>query len=85
MRADAVECTNAKTQTKNTIRQAETQSQPQPIDNCDNYSDKDFLLRRNAAQTTLAGVAQLAGARVIKKQVPARLAARCREGAEPVD
>jgi hypothetical protein len=39
----------------------------QPTDNYDNYSDKDFLLGLNAAQTTLAGVAQLAGARIVKK------------------
>ena len=39
----------------------------QPSDNYDNYSDKDFLLGLNAAQTTLAGVAQLAGVRIIKK------------------
>ena len=30
------------------------------------YSDKDFRLGLNAAQTTLAGVAQLAGARLSK-------------------
>ncbi|RZT08114.1 Peptidase family M28 [Duganella sp. CF402] len=35
----------------------------QPTDNYDNYSDKDFLLGLNAAQTTLSGVAQLAGVR----------------------
>jgi hypothetical protein len=28
------------------------------------YSDKDFLLGLNAAQTTLAAIAQLAGAKV---------------------
>lgn len=39
----------------------------QPTDIYDNYSDKDFLLGLNAAQTTLAGVAQLAGVRIIKK------------------
>jgi hypothetical protein len=39
----------------------------QPTDNYDNYSDKDFLLGLNAAQTTLSGVAQLAGARIVKK------------------
>ncbi|HEX5340995.1 MAG TPA: M28 family peptidase [Duganella sp.] len=39
----------------------------QPTDNYDTYSDKDFLLGLNAAQTTLAGVAQLAGVRIIKK------------------
>ncbi len=38
----------------------------QPTDNYDNYSDKDFLLGLNAAQTTLAGVAQLAGVRIKK-------------------
>jgi hypothetical protein len=36
----------------------------QPTDNYANYSDKDFLLGLNAAQTTLAGVAQLAGVKV---------------------
>jgi hypothetical protein len=36
----------------------------QPTDLFSSYSDKDFLLGLNAAQTTLAGVAQLAGARV---------------------
>ncbi|WP_377702251.1 M28 family peptidase [Pseudoduganella sp. UC29_71] len=40
----------------------------QPTDLYANYSDKDFLLGLNAAQTTLAGVAQLAGVRVQKKQ-----------------
>jgi len=38
----------------------------QPTDLYSNYSDKDFLLGLNAAQTTLAGVAKLAGARVVK-------------------
>ncbi|MRW93345.1 M28 family peptidase [Duganella sp. FT80W] len=38
----------------------------QPTDLFANYSDKDFLLGLNAAQTTLAGVAQLAGVRVKK-------------------
>ena len=38
----------------------------QPSDVFTTYSDKDFLLGLNAAQTTLAGVAQLAGARVRK-------------------
>jgi hypothetical protein len=38
----------------------------QPTDNYANYSDKDFLLGLNAAQTTLAGVAQLAGVKVAK-------------------
>jgi hypothetical protein len=36
----------------------------QPTDNYATYSDKDFLLGLNAAQTTLAGVAQLAGVKV---------------------
>jgi hypothetical protein len=36
----------------------------QPTDLFANYSDKDFLLGLNAAQTTLAAVAQLVGARV---------------------
>jgi hypothetical protein len=39
----------------------------QPSDLYVTYSDKDFLLGLNAAQTTLAGVAQLAGARIVKK------------------
>jgi hypothetical protein len=34
----------------------------QPIDVYTNFSDKDFLLGLNAAQTTLAGIATLAGA-----------------------
>jgi hypothetical protein len=38
----------------------------QPTDVFTTYSDKDFLLGLNAAQTTLAGVAQLAGARITK-------------------
>jgi hypothetical protein len=38
----------------------------QPSDVFTTYSDKDFLLGLNAAQTTLAGVAQLSGARVRK-------------------
>jgi hypothetical protein len=38
----------------------------QPTDNYDTYSDKDFLLGLNAAQTTLSGVAQLAGVRIKK-------------------
>lgn len=38
----------------------------QPTDVYANYSDKDFLLGLNAAQTTLAGVAQLAGVRLKK-------------------
>ena len=36
----------------------------QPTDLYSAYSDKDFLLGLNAAQTTLAGVAQLTGAKV---------------------
>jgi len=36
----------------------------QPIDVFATFSDKDFRLGLNAAQTTLAGVAQLAGAKV---------------------
>ena len=36
----------------------------QPTDRFSTYSDKDFLLGLNAAQTTLAAVAQLAGAQV---------------------
>ena len=39
----------------------------QPTDLYANFSDKDFLLGLNAAQTTLAGVAQLAGVRVKQK------------------
>jgi len=38
----------------------------QPTDVYANYSDQDFLLGLNAAQTTLAGVAQLAGVRIKK-------------------
>jgi hypothetical protein len=38
----------------------------QPTDLYSAYSDKDFLLGLNAAQTTLAGIAQLAGAKVNK-------------------
>ena len=38
----------------------------QPSDVFATYSDKDFLLGLNAAQTTLAGVAQLAGATVVR-------------------
>jgi len=38
----------------------------QPTDNYATYSDKDFLLGLNAAQTTLAGVAQLAGVKIVK-------------------
>ena len=36
----------------------------QPSDVFSTYSDKDFLLGLNAAQTTLAGVAQLSGVRI---------------------
>jgi hypothetical protein len=36
----------------------------QPTDIYANFSDKDFLLGLNAAQTTLGAVAELAGARV---------------------
>ena len=36
----------------------------QPTDLYKNYSDADFMLGLNAAQTTLSGVAQLAGVRV---------------------
>jgi hypothetical protein len=36
----------------------------QPTDLFSTYSDKDFRLGLNAAQTTLAAVAQLAGARI---------------------
>ena len=39
----------------------------QPTDLYANFSDKDFLLGLNAAQTTLAGVAQLAGVRLKKE------------------
>jgi hypothetical protein len=38
----------------------------QPTDVFTTYSDKDFLLGLNAAQTTLAGVAQLSGVRIKK-------------------
>ena len=38
----------------------------QPTDNYATYSDRDFMLGLNAAQTTLAGVAQLAGAKIRK-------------------
>ena len=38
----------------------------QPTDLFANYTDDDFMLGLNAAQTTLAGVAQLAGAKVPK-------------------
>lgn len=39
----------------------------QPTDRYDTFSDKDFRLALNAAQTTLAAVAQLAGAKVEKQ------------------
>lgn len=39
----------------------------QPIDVFATFSDKDFLLGLNAAQTTLGAVAELAGAKIIKK------------------
>ncbi|MEO8359595.1 MAG: M28 family peptidase [Vicinamibacteria bacterium] len=38
----------------------------QPTDVFSTYSDKDFRLGLNAAQTTLAAVAQLAGAKIVK-------------------
>ena len=38
----------------------------QPTDRYSTFSDKDFLLGLNAAQTSLAAVAQLAGARLIR-------------------
>jgi hypothetical protein len=38
----------------------------QPTDNYAAYSDRDFRLGLNAAQTTLGGVAQLAGASVAR-------------------
>ena len=38
----------------------------QPTDRYDTFSDKDFRLGLNAAQTTLAAVARLAGARLVK-------------------
>jgi hypothetical protein len=38
----------------------------QPSDVYATYSDKDFLLGLNAAQTTLAGIAQLSGVRIRK-------------------
>ena len=38
----------------------------QPTDVYETYSDKDFRLGLNAAQTTLAAVAQLAGLRLRK-------------------
>ena len=55
------------------LREAERQSQVgmgwdptwhQPIDVFSTFSDKDFRLGLNAAQTTLAAIAQLAGAKV---------------------
>ena len=36
----------------------------QPTDIYTNFTDKDFLLGLNAAQTTLGAVAELAGARM---------------------
>ncbi len=38
----------------------------QPTDLYTTYGDKDFRLGLNAAQTTLAGVAELAGARIVR-------------------
>jgi hypothetical protein len=38
----------------------------QPTDNYSSYSDRDFRLGLNAAQTTLGGVARLAGVTLIK-------------------
>ena len=38
----------------------------QPTDVFETFSDKDFRLGLNAAQTTLAGIAQLAGAKIKK-------------------
>jgi hypothetical protein len=38
----------------------------QPTDVMSTYSDKDFMLGLNAAQTTLSGIAQLSGARLKK-------------------
>jgi hypothetical protein len=38
----------------------------QPTDLFSNYSDQDFLLGLNAAQTTLGAVARLAGAQLTK-------------------
>jgi hypothetical protein len=38
----------------------------QPTDRYDTFSDKDFRLGLNAAQTTLAALAQLTGARLVK-------------------
>jgi len=38
----------------------------QPTDVYTTYSDKDFRLGLNAAQTTLAGVAELVGARIVR-------------------
>jgi hypothetical protein len=39
----------------------------QPTDVFTTYSDKDFRLGLNAAQTTLAAIAQLSGAKLVKK------------------
>ncbi len=41
----------------------------QPTDLFSTYTDKDFRLGLNAAQTTLAGVAQLAGARLVESRL----------------
>jgi hypothetical protein len=38
----------------------------QPTDVFTTFSDKDFLLGLNAAQTTLGAVARLAGAAILK-------------------
>ena len=38
----------------------------QPIDVMSTFSDKDFLLGLNAAQTTLGAIAQLTGAQIKK-------------------
>jgi hypothetical protein len=38
----------------------------QPIDVMSTFSDKDFLLGLNAAQTTLSAVGQLVGARLAR-------------------
>jgi hypothetical protein len=47
-----------------------------PSDVFTTYSDKDFLLGLNAAQTTLAAVAQLSGARLNSKSTASRFARR---------
>jgi hypothetical protein len=39
----------------------------QPTDMYSTYSDKDFRLGLNAAQTTLAAIAQLTGAKILDK------------------